>query len=198
MLKIGLTGGIGSGKSLVSRIFSILGVPVFHSDEVSKHLINQDQEIIASVSEVFGKQIYHQGILDRKKLSEIVFKNKALLERLNSILHPAVTAEFKKWLSDCPESKYIIKEAAILFESGTYQDLDIVITVTAPENLRISRVMERDGFSEEEVTHRMRSQLDDEERIFRSNEIIRNDGQELVIPQVIELHNKFRRMVEGS
>ena len=198
MLKIGLTGGIGSGKSLVSRIFSVLGVPVFHSDEVSKYLINQNQKIIDAVSEVFGTQIYRQGMLDRKKLSEIVFDNKALLERLNSILHPAVTAEFKKWLSNCTGSTYIIKEAAILFESGTHQDLDIVITVTAPEDMRISRVMERDGISAEEVTHRMRNQLDEKERISRSDEIIQNDGQELVIPQVIELHNKFMKITEVS
>jgi len=164
MLKIGLTGGIGSGKSLISRIFSILGVPVFHSDEVSKYLINNNQDVVKKVSEIFGSDIYRNGILDNKRVSEIVFHNKQLLADLNSVMHPAVNNEFDRWVGEHTQSFYVLKETAILYESGTEKDLDFVVSVTAPESLRISRVMERDCVSREEVISRIQAQLNEEER----------------------------------
>jgi len=191
MLKVGLTGGIGSGKSLVSKIFTILGVPVFHSDDVSKDLINNDRRIIDDVSRIFGEEIYLDGVLDRKRLSRIVFSDTNQLEKLNSILHPAVADVFSEWLNKHSEYSYIIKEAAILFESGKARELDIIIAVSAPEKLRISRVMERDGVSEKDVLQRMINQLEEDDRNARSDEIILNDDVTLVIPQVIRLHKSF-------
>jgi dephospho-CoA kinase len=191
MLKMGLTGGIGSGKSLVCKIFSTLGIPVFHSDEVSRDLMDHDPEIIRKITGIFGNGIYRNGILDRKALSGIVFTDKKALEKLNAIIHPAVSAVFDEWLTGCGDPPYIIKESAIIFESGTNKGLDYVIVVSAPEDLRVSRVMERDGTSEEEVLLRMRNQMNDSERTTRSDEIVYNDGHRLVIPQVLELHKKF-------
>jgi dephospho-CoA kinase len=194
MLKIGLTGGIGSGKSVVCKIFSALGIPVFSSDEVSRSLIKRDPEIIKTVTRVFGRDIYRNGILDRKKLSECVFTDKDSLEKLNSIMHPAVAKAFNEWLKSFDNQSYIIKEAAIIFESGTDKELDFVVTVSAPESLRISRVMERDGISKEEVLLRMRNQVNEKERLSLSDEIIHNDDQRLVIPQVLEMHKRFKEM----
>jgi dephospho-CoA kinase len=194
MLKIGLTGGIGSGKSLVCKIVSTLGVPVFHSDEVSRDLMDHDTEIIRKVTGIFGKGIYRNGILDRKRLSEAVFTDRKALEKLNAIIHPAVLEAFNRWLTDCSNPPYIIKESAIIFESGTDKGLDYVIMVSAPEALRISRVMERAGTSRAEVLRRMRNQMNDAERSARSDEIVNNDDHQLVIPQVLELHKKFTEL----
>lgn len=191
MLKIGLTGGIGSGKSIVCEIFSLLGVPVFHSDEVSRDLLDHDPEIIRKVTRIFGKEIYRDGILNRKKLAEAVFKDKKVLEQLNAIIHPAVQKVFEQWIAGCVESPYIIKESAIIFESGTDQELDYVIAVSAPEALRVMRVMERDGVSKEEVLMRINNQMSDWERSDRSDEILFNDEHQLIIPQVLEVHKKF-------
>ncbi len=191
MLKVGLTGGIGSGKSIVSKIFSILGVHVFHSDEVSRELMDHDPEIIKKVSAIFGNDIYRNGVVDRKTISEAVFTDKKALEKLNAVIHPAVQKAFSGWLEGCINAPYIIKESAIIFESGTDRELDYVIMVSAPEALRASRVIERDGTSKEEVVRRMRNQMNDTERATRSDEIIFNDGKQLVIPQVIELHKKL-------
>lgn len=194
MLKIGLTGGIGSGKSVICKIFSTLGVPVFHSDEVSRDLLDHDPETIRKVTRIFGKGIYTRGILDRKKLSKAVFTRKRDLDSLNAIIHPAVRKAFNRWLAGYNDCPYIIKESAIIFESGTDQDLDYVITVSATEALRISRVMERDGTSQEEVRQRIRNQLSDAERSRRSDETILNDEHQLVIPQVLELHKKYTQI----
>lgn len=192
MRKIGLTGGIGSGKSVVCKIFSTLGVSVFHSDEVSRYLIDHDQLVIDEVKRIFGHDIYRNGKVDRKKLSQQVFTNREMLKKLNSILHPVVAEVFNGWIEKCKSSSYIIKEAAILFESGTDKELDGVITVSAPESIRISRVMERDGTTEEEVLQRIRNQMNEEERLSRSDKVIVNDGHRLVIPQVLEVHNKLK------
>ncbi len=191
MLKIGLTGGIGSGKSLVCKIFSTIGIPVFHSDEVSRDLMDHDPEIIRRVSGIFGNDIYRDGVLERKKISEAIFTNKKTLEKLNEIIHPAVQEAFAGWLASCISAPYIIKESAIVFESGTDRELDYVIMVSAPEALRITRIMERDGTSKEEIIRIMRNQMKDEERAILSDEIVYNDGKQLVIPQVLELHKKF-------
>jgi dephospho-CoA kinase len=197
MLKVGLTGGIGSGKSLVSKIFTVLGVPVFRSDDVSKDLISNDKRIIEQVSGAFGAALYKDGRLDRKRLSTIVFSDRNQLETLNSILHPAVDEEFKEWLNKQSDETYIVKEAAILFESGRDRALDIITTVSAPEKLRISRVMERDGVTSQDVLLRMKHQLSEDERNSRSDVIIYNDGKSLVIPQVISLHTSFLQRAGG-
>ncbi len=194
MLKIGLTGGIGSGKSLVCKIFSTLGIPVFRSDEVSRDLLDHDPEIISKVTSIFGDGIYRDGILDRKKLSAAVFTDRNTLAKLNAIIHPAVQEAFNGWMADCINAPYIIKESAIIFESGTDKGLDYVIMVSAPESLQISRVMKRDGASREEVLRRIRNQMNDTERSGRSDEIVYNDDHHMVIPQVLELHKKFTEL----
>lgn len=192
MLKIGITGGIGSGKTTVCQLFELLDVPVYYADDASKQLLISDPEIKKRVVELFGQDILEEnGIISRKKVASRVFGNEEGLKKLNAIMHPAVGLHFEKWLEQQTSSSYIIKEAAILFESGAYKQLDKVIAITAPEELRISRVMKRDGSKREEVTRRMAAQLSEQERVERSQFIIVNDDQQLVIPQVLKLHELF-------
>ncbi len=192
MLKIGITGGIGSGKTTICKFFELLGVPVYYADDVSKELLHSDPEIKEKMLSVFGNEILddHQQI-SRKKIAERVFNNEKELKQLNAIIHPAVALHFEEWLLQYATYPYIIKEAAILFESGAYRQLDKIISIVAPVEQRIRRVVKRDGTSDEEVKKRMLAQLSDEERIARSQFIIENNGMQLVIPQVLKLHNKF-------
>lgn len=192
MLKIGITGGIGSGKTTVCRIFELLDVPVYYADDASKHLLISDPLIKSKIIAAFGADVLdeHQSI-SRKKVGAVVFENKEQLQKLNSIMHPAVALDFEEWLQKHNQASYIIKEAAIMFESGAYLQMDKIVTVSAPEELRIARVMKRDGVSAEEIQQRMRAQLPEEERIKRSQFVIQNNEQQLVIPQVMNLHQEF-------
>jgi dephospho-CoA kinase len=191
MLKIGITGGIGSGKTTVCRLFEIMGVPVYYSDEASKELLRSDAEVKALVINAFGDTILDQhGAVDRKKLAAIVFNNKFELDKLNAILHPAVAMHFDNWLSK-QTSAYILKEAAILFESGAYKNLDQVIVVVAPLELKISRSIKRDGVSKEAILARIQNQLNDEEKIKRSGFVIYNDEVQLLMPQVLMIHQQL-------
>lgn len=191
MLKLGITGGIGSGKTTVCRLFGLLGIPVYYADDESKKLLNEDQEVKEKVLAVFGKSILdNSGMIDRKKLAAIVFNNKEQLEKLNAILHPAVGLNFENWLKK-QNTPYILKEAAILFESGAYKQVDKVLTITAPLELKIQRTMKRDGVSKEEIERRMQLQMTDEEKVKRSDFIITNNEQELLIPQVLALHQQL-------
>ena len=192
MLKIGITGGIGSGKTTVCRIFELIGAPVYYADDASKNLLLRDEEIKKKIVAVFGKDVLDETEqVSRKKIATLVFGNPGQLAKINSIMHPAVALDFERWMKAHAAYTYVIKEAAILFESGTDKQLDKVITVTAPEELRISRVIKRDNATEEEVRRRMRMQLSDEEKIKRSAYTLVNDEQQLVIPQVLELHRTF-------
>ncbi|MDF2438965.1 MAG: dephospho-CoA kinase [Bacteroidota bacterium] len=188
---IGITGGIGSGKSTVCRVFQLLGVPVYYADEESKLLLN-DPVILSKLSDAFGPEIIADGKADRKKISSIVFNDKQKLDTLNKIVHPAVKEHFEEWCRKNSASDYVIKEAAILFESETYKFVQKIITVTAPEALKIERVMQRDGVSEEDVRRRMLNQISDEEKIKRSDYVLMNDEKELLIPQVIELNGNLK------
>lgn len=189
MLKIGITGGIGSGKTTVANLFAKLGVPVFFADSETRMLQHTDAELRAELIAAFGPETYlANGTLDRAYLARIVFADKAALQKVNSIVHPAVARHFAAWCAAHKSNAYILKEAAILFESGSQQGLDGVIAVTAPENLRIERVMQRDGISEEEVRKRMANQWPEEEKLKRANWIIYNDGRALE-PQVEEIHH---------
>lgn len=191
MLKLGITGGIGSGKTTVCRLFELLGIPVYYADDESKKLLDEDKLVKDQVIKTFGASIVNEsGIIDRKKLAAIVFNNKEQLEKLNAILHPAVGQHFENWLKK-QNTAYILKEAAILFESGAYKQVDKVVTVVAPLELKIQRTMKRDGVSQEEVERRMQLQMTDEEKIKRSDFIITNNEQELLIPQVLALHNQL-------
>ena len=189
MLKIGITGGIGSGKTTVANLFAKLGVPVFFADSETRMLQNSDAELRGELIAAFGPETYlANGTLDRAYLARIVFADKAALQKVNSIVHPAVARHFAAWCAAHESNAYILKEAAILFESGSNAGLDGVIAVTAPEALRIERVMQRDGISEEEVRKRMANQWPEEEKLKRANWIIYNDGRALE-PQVEEIHH---------
>lgn len=189
MLKVGLTGGIGSGKTVVSDIFKRLGVQVYDADMEARILTNTSEEIKGEIKKYFGSKVFlNDGSLDRPGLALLVFSDEKKLSHLNSIIHPFVKKHFDDWLQNHNKGKYIIKEAAILFESESDKGLDKVITVTAPEEIKIRRVIERDNTSEERVRNVMKNQLSDEELVKRSDFIITNDGNTLVIPQVLKLH----------
>ncbi len=191
MLKIGVTGGIGSGKSLVCEMFQLLGVPVYNADEQAKKLVNSDRQIIDSLTTKYGQDIYSKGVIDKKRLAGIIFNNKEELKFVNETIHPRVFAHFDEWLELNHHHKYIIKEAALLFESGSYKDLDKVILVAAPEEIRIKRVVERDKTNEKAVKKIIESQMSENEKQQKSNYIINNDNTVLIIPHILELHNEF-------
>lgn len=192
MLKIGVTGGIGSGKSTVCKVFLALGIPVFEADQIAKSLMNTDQEIYGKLVNLFGATAYlPDHTVNRKYLAGIVFNNPSLLAQLNAIVHPVVRKTFFDWC-DKQKSPYIIHEAAILFESGFYKMMDKTITVITNENERVQRVMKRDGITLEMVNERIRNQWSDEERIKLADFIIRNNDDELIIPQIIEIDKKIR------
>lgn len=192
MIKVGITGGIGSGKTTVAKVFKQLGVPVYHADFWAKEIMNTEPIVKQRLKEIFGENIYDSdGNADRKKISEIVFSNKKKLEELNSVIHPAVWLHGENWLKQHTQKPYILKEAAILFESGGSKNIDKIIMVYAPKEIRIERVMKRDHVSREEVEARMKNQWDDERKIVLSDFIIVNDGKSLVIPQVLEIHKKL-------
>lgn len=191
MLKIGITGGIGAGKSTVAGIFKVLGVPVFDADATAKNILNTDPVLRNQIAATFGSESYKNGLLDKKYLATLVFNNPDELAKLNALVHPATISAADKWASRFADRPYIIKEAALLFEAGTNVGLDYIIGVTAPVELRINRVMARDQVSREEVLSRMQHQLDDTEKMKRCNFVIDNSDASLVIPQVLALHAKF-------
>ncbi|OFY95216.1 MAG: dephospho-CoA kinase [Bacteroidetes bacterium RIFCSPLOWO2_12_FULL_31_6] len=189
---VGITGGIGSGKSTISKIFESLGVPVFNSDEVAKNSINTDKEVIEKIIHQFG-DVYHLGKIDAEKMAQLVFNDKNALEKLNHIIHPKVRAEFKLWIIKNSIFPILIQEAAILIESGAYKNLDKIILVVAPLEERIRRVMNRDGVTEKMVRERIQTQSSDQEKMEYANYCITNDGKQLIIPQVIEVFNKLKK-----
>ena len=191
MLKIGITGGIGAGKSTVAGIFKVLGVPVFDADATAKNILNTDPILREQIAAAFGSETYKNGLLDRKYLATLVFNNPNQLAKLNALVHPATIAAAEQWASRFTDRPYIVKEAALLFEAGTNVGLDYIIGVTAPVELRINRVMDRDQVSREEVLSRMQHQLDDTEKMKRCDFVIDNNEASLVIPEVLALHARF-------
>lgn len=192
MLKIGITGNIGSGKTTVSKIFEILNVPVFYADDAAKKVMVEDPVLIDALKTEFGSEAYFDdGSLDRKHIAGIVFNNETELAKLNAIVHPAVFRAFDSWVAGVKNAPYVMKEAALLFESSSYKMCDKTIMVTAPLELRINRVMERDNLSRAEAESRNARQFSEEKKIQLANFVIRNDDTELVIPQVLELHREF-------
>ena len=190
MKVVGLTGGIGSGKSTIARLFSALGIAVYDSDTEAKKLINTSAEIKKRIVEVFGAEAYAEGVYNRAYMADIVFRNPDKLAVLNSIVHPVLADDFNQWVA-LQTSPYVIKEAAILFESGSYKNCDFIITVTAPEALRISRCMSRDGSTEAQVRARMAQQWTDAQRIALSDAVIENINLEETEKRVRELNNLF-------
>ena len=190
MLKVGVTGGIGSGKSTVSKLFTCLEIPVFNADEAGRNLLNNDPQTIEEVTKLFGKEIIKDGKPDRKKIAELVFKNPENLAKLNSVIHPAVRRKFNEWATG-QHAAYCIDEAAILIETEFYKQLDYTILVIAPEQLRIKRVMQREGMTENTIRDRMNNQwTDDEKKKYADFEIL-NDEITPLLPQVLEFHNRL-------
>lgn len=192
MLKIGVTGGIGSGKSLVCRIFEHLGVPVFNADEVARDIVNAELGVVNAIKQQFGEDIYVNQRLDRIKMASLVFQDAEKLSLLNSIVHPAVGRAYLNWLN-ATDAPYIVKEAAILIETGNYDQLDHVVLVEAPEEVRIQRVVARDGVDAEAVRARIRNQWTDERKREFATHVVNNNGEELLLPQVIKLHREFSK-----
>ena len=190
MLRIGITGGIGSGKSTAAKVFEVLGIPVYYADDAAKRMMNEDEDLKQKIKQQFGEQVYENGKLNRKALAEIVFNAPEKLSQLNALTHPATIAEAEKWMQQ-QTTAYCIKEAALIFESGAQEYLDYVIGVTAPAPLRIQRTMHRDGITREEVTARMDKQMEESIKMKLCDFILVNDEQEMLLPQVLELHNRL-------
>ena len=190
MLKVGITGGIGSGKSMVCQVFETLGIPVFYADRAGRYLMENDATIIDAVKELFGNDIYDNGQLNREKVGSIVFKQPEILQRLNTIVHPAVIMYGRQWMQS-QSTSYAIKEAAIFFESGSYKDMDVMIGVYAPRKLRVLRILERDQSTQEKVLERMSQQMDEDEKMSRCDYVITNDDVQAVIPQVLKVHEEL-------
>lgn len=188
MLKVGLTGNIGSGKTLVAGIFKTLSIPVFDADNEARALVHS-QDVRDDLHTVFGNQIFDQGKINRKALAEIVFNDKEKLKKLNAIIHPKVRQRFSLWITDQHKTPYILYEAAILIETGFYKQLDKTIVVTAEQELRITRVMQRDQVSRQMVEQRMANQWDEQRKVAAADFIITNNQNDQLIPQVLKIHN---------
>lgn len=191
MLRIGLTGGIGSGKTTVARIFGNLGIPVYYADQRARQIMEQNPEVRDSVEMLLGNGAYQGERLHSGYVATKVFNSPEILQNLNRIVHPAVHADFRQWSDRCTGVPYVIQEAAILFETGSAALFDFTIVVIAPEQDRIRRVMLRDGISEEKVRERMKNQMPDKEKSLLGDYQILNDGSRFLTDQVLELHNKF-------
>ena len=190
MLRIGLTGGIGSGKTTVAKVFETLGIPVYYADEAGKRLMNEDENLRKQIIANFGEASYENGKLNRKYIASIVFADKQKLALLNSLVHPVTIKDADEWMK-AQTTAYAIKEAALIFESGSGKGLDYIIGVYAPQALRIKRTMDREHVTKEEVIKRMQNQVDEEMKMKLCDFIIYNDEQQLVIPQVLQLHEQF-------
>lgn len=193
MIKVGLTGGIGSGKTTVAKIFEAIKIPIFYADIISKHIINEDKFVIAQIKQNFG-DIYNNNQIDKQRFAKIIFNNPEKLKLVNSIIHPAVRKNYNEWTNKHSTTAYTIMEAAILFESGTYKILDKTITVFAPEKLRINRVCKRDNTTEEKVIERIKNQMADKKKIKLADYVIYNDDIQMLIPQVLKIHNQLKNL----
>jgi len=193
MLKVGITGGIGSGKTTVCRIFETLGVPVFYADTAAKQIMVEDVILMEGIKNTFGKESYFDnGVLNSKHIASIVFNNTEELAKLNALVHPAVFRAFDSWTAVLPaDTFYVLKEAALLFESGSYQLCDLNILVVAPEKLKLDRVMQRDGVSADAVKARMDKQFTDRQKLKLADHIVQNNESESLIEQVLRLHQVF-------
>jgi dephospho-CoA kinase len=191
MLKVGITGGIGSGKTTVCKIFELLNIPVFYADEEAKKLMNDDLNVVKKIKLLFGDEAYlNDGFLNRKHIAQIVFNDKTKLEALNAIVHPAVFNAMDEW-SEKQKAKYVLKEAALLFESKSYLNNDYNILVSCDLGLRIKRISKRDLLSYDEIKARIDAQFSEDEKEKLSNFMIFNNENQFLIPQVLKLHQHF-------
>lgn len=190
MLKVGLTGGIGSGKSVVANIFKVLGIPVFDADAAAKEIMETDMQLIAAIKKEFGEETYTGSSLNRKILADKVFNDPYQLEKLNALVHPAAITAGLDW-AEKQNTPYAIKEAALMFEAGSAFNLQYVIGVYAPKSLRIKRVMDRSNMTRDEVLARMSRQVDDNIKMRLCDFVIVNDEQQMVLPQVLSIHQQL-------
>lgn len=199
---IGLTGGIGSGKTTVCKIFESLGIPVYYADQEAKRIMTSNPNVKRQVKDLLGDKAYHtNGKPDRKYIAKKVFGDKELLARISAIVHPAVRLDVTRWAEvhkANPEIQYVLQEAALLVENGSYKTLDALIVVTCPEETRIKRVMMRDDLAYDEVMQKVRSQLPEQDKIRVADYLIRNDGKSMLIPQVLDIHRKLVRRVRSK
>lgn len=189
---VGVTGGIGSGKSTICKIFEVLGCKTYYADDRAKWLMENDASLVESVKRLFGNEAYSEGKLNRKLIADKVFREGFLLDKLNSLVHPAVKSDFEKWISENQSSKILLKEAALLFETGSYKELDHCILVVADEQTRIKRVIQRDEHRNEEgVKEIIKKQMTDEKKIPLASYIVDNNGKNSVINQVLAIYKKL-------
>ena len=193
MMLIGLTGGIGSGKTTVGQMFMELGVPVYNSDEHAKQLMETSEDVVEAIKNLFGAKAYKRKRLNKKYISAKVFHDKELLNELNAIVHPAVRKHFKNWVGE-QNSSYVIQEAAILFENGAYTNYDKMILVKAPKHSRIKRIQERDDSSEEEISARMKNQWEDDEKSILSDYVITNTNLKKTRTEVEKIHAELAKL----
>jgi dephospho-CoA kinase len=194
VLKLGVTVGIGSGKTSVCRVFNVLGIPVFSADTEAKEVMDIDTGIILRINTIAGKNLYSSGSLDRTELARLIFNNNKLLEKVNSLVHPVVFSRFREWVMK-QTSPYVIMEAAILFESGGSKVVDRIVTVVAPVEERMNRVIHRSNLTREQVMERMRNQMSDKDRIVQSNYVIHNSENDMIIPAVLKIHNDILKII---
>lgn len=192
-LRVGITGGIGSGKSTAAKIFEVLGIPVYYADEEAKRIMNNNPVVRDLLIKEFGEPTYDNDVLNRQHLASIVFTDKARLEKLNHLVHPITLQDSDEWMSR-QEAAYSLKEAALIFESGAARNLDYVIGVSAPLALRIQRVMKRDNIKREDVLLRMERQIDESLKMKLCNFVLINDEQQMLLPQVLQLHQRLKEL----
>jgi len=194
MFKLGITGGIGSGKSSVCKVFRLLGIPVFAADEEAKLIMENDKGLILRLNSLTGRDLYSKGSLDRVLLASLIFNNSSLLDKVNSLVHPVVFEHFNNWVEE-QSSPYVIMEAAILLESGASTLVDRIAVVVAPVEERIERVIQRNDLTREQVMDRVRNQMDDETRLKSSHYVIKNSENDMLIPAVLQLHEELLKYI---
>lgn len=190
IIKLGVTGGIGSGKTTVCRVFGTLGIPVFATDTEANKIMDIDTDIILKINTMAGKNLYETGSLDKTELANLIFNNRSLLEKVNALVHPAIFSRFREWARK-QNTPYVIMEAAILFESGASDFVDRILTVVAPVEERVNRVINRNRLTREQVFDRIRNQMDDTERIKKSDYVISNSESDMIIPAVLRIHESL-------
>lgn len=194
MLAVGITGGIGSGKSYVCKAFENMGIPVYNADTRAKYISNNSRHVIEQICQLFGSESYINAELNRPYIASKVFNSPSELQKLNAIIHPEVEKDYKQWLQNHNKLPYTLKEAAILFESGAYKHLNKTIVVTAPQDIRVARVTQRDNIIADEVLSRIKNQWPTEKIIPLTDFVIENDGKKLILPQIIEIDQKLKEI----
>ena len=190
-MKIGITGGIGSGKTLISSVIQHIGYPIFYSDNEAKIILDTNQKVKSEIIQLFGEEIYRFNILNKELLSKLLFSNKSLIEKVNSIVHPVVRFKFDEW-SKNQNTTLVFNEAAILFETEAYKNFDATILVIAPQEVRLNRVMMRDGLSKEQIISRINNQWLDEDKISLATYVISNNGSEPILSQIENVIEQLR------